>query len=327
MEDDLYYASHDIYGNSSLTGAIYLAAGNSGDLSDSYNLIYGHHMDNGAMFGSLDRFRDGEYFRNHQTGLLVAGKKIYDLTLFAVVNTDAYENQIYTVGNRAAEVKAFLTGDRGHDAGLGTDVVIYDSDIAENADKILALSTCASAETNGRLVVFARMTEHVIPEPEPKEVTLTVRYLVGNEKVFPDGTYKYKSGDSCYVVSPTLKGYAPEIRIVQGTITEDKLVIVRYVPLDYTLSVDYVFLDGSPAAPSHIQTLHIGDSYDVASPELEGFRALTLSIRGTNPGRDEQYTVVYVPEDADISGLQNMGDYETSLGLERVFTQVGICVE
>ena len=30
-----------------------LAAGNSPDFSDDYNLVYGHHMDNGAMFGGL----------------------------------------------------------------------------------------------------------------------------------------------------------------------------------------------------------------------------------------------------------------------------------
>ncbi len=52
--DDLYYASHDIYGETSLTGSIYLDADNTPDLSDAYNLIYGHHMANGAMFGGLD---------------------------------------------------------------------------------------------------------------------------------------------------------------------------------------------------------------------------------------------------------------------------------
>ena len=60
--DDLYYAYHDIYKESSLTGAIYLAAGNSPDLSDNYNLIYGHHMDNKAMFGGLDLYREESYF-------------------------------------------------------------------------------------------------------------------------------------------------------------------------------------------------------------------------------------------------------------------------
>ncbi len=151
--DDLYYASHDIYGNSSLTGAIYLAAANTWNYTDSYNLIYGHHMDNGAMFGALDRFEDAEYFRNHREGILVAETGIYDLYTFAVIRTDAYENQVYTVGNRAEEVLSFL---RAPDEK--TTVVIFDEAVASNTYKIVALSTCASADTNGRLLVFARMT-------------------------------------------------------------------------------------------------------------------------------------------------------------------------
>ncbi len=64
---------------SSLTGAIYLAAGNAPDMSDSYNLIYGHHMDNGAMFGGLDRYRARSYFESHREGILVSQSAVYDL--------------------------------------------------------------------------------------------------------------------------------------------------------------------------------------------------------------------------------------------------------
>ena len=55
-EDDVYYVSHDIYRRASLSGAIYMAAANSRDARDNYNLLYGHHMDNGSMFGGLDLY-------------------------------------------------------------------------------------------------------------------------------------------------------------------------------------------------------------------------------------------------------------------------------
>ena len=168
--NDLYYASHDIYGQSSLTGAIYLAAANSRNWSDSYNLVYGHHMDNGAMFGSLDNYKSESYIESHRKGVLVAGRSVYDLTVFAVASTDAYESQIYTVGSRAQAVKDFLTGDLSGAVGVGTSVHFYDADVAADAVKVLALSTCASADTNGRLVVFCRMTRR-----EVGKGTLTVR--------------------------------------------------------------------------------------------------------------------------------------------------------
>ena len=46
-KDDIYYASHDFYKKDSQAGSDYLAARNSGDFSDTYNIIYGHHMDRG----------------------------------------------------------------------------------------------------------------------------------------------------------------------------------------------------------------------------------------------------------------------------------------
>ena len=103
--NDLYYVSHDVYKNSSLSGAIYFAAANSPDLSDSYNLVYGHHMDNGAMFGGLDAYCDADYLSSHRTGTLAAGEDVYDLQAFAVAKTDAYEWTLYnamslTLGER-----------------------------------------------------------------------------------------------------------------------------------------------------------------------------------------------------------------------------------
>ena len=161
-ENDLYYASHDVYGNPSLTGAIYLAAGNSADFSDSYNLVYGHHMDNGAMFGGLDSFRGQGYFNAHRQGVVVAGGEVYDVTFFAVAATDAYESRVYSVGDRMGDVLAFLASGGAGGVGVGTNVLIYDASVLEGAEKVIALSTCASAETSGRLVVFGVMKRREI---------------------------------------------------------------------------------------------------------------------------------------------------------------------
>ena len=161
--DDLYYASRDIYHQPNLTGAIYLAAGNSADFSDSYNVIYGHHMDSGAMFGGLDKMTGKE------TGMIIAKNAIYDVEFFAVVNTDAYESKIYSVGNRAEDVLAFLRSGGAGGVGVGTEVTYFNAETAADAEKIVALSTCLSASTNGRLVVFGRM----IPRILLKEVTVT----------------------------------------------------------------------------------------------------------------------------------------------------------
>ena len=171
-KDDYYYAYHDIYGESSLTGAIYLAAGNSPDISDEYNLVYGHHMDNGAMFGALDGMTGSE------TGIVITSDTIYDVQFFAVVTTDAYEQRIYDVGDRMDDVLDFLRSGGEGGVGVGTEVVYFNEEAAADAEKLVALSTCADARTLGRLVVIGKMSPRVIK----KEVTVTKVWEDNNDQ-------------------------------------------------------------------------------------------------------------------------------------------------
>lgn len=325
-KDDLYYASHDVNNNVSLTGAIYLAAANSPNFTDSYNLLYGHHMDSGSMFGSLDKFQDQAYFKSHQTAVLTTkGGDVYDVTFFAVATTDAYEKQIYTVGNRANKVKQFLTGDRSKDVGVGTNVLIYDNSVAKDAVKILALSTCANANTNGRLVVFGRMVKRG-GSGGSDDVKLTVKFQdESRKKLFPDEVHIYKKGLKYYVVPPQKPGYDTDIRIVQGTINEDMQVIVTYTPKTWTLRIRYRKIDGSDLGFVHEQKIRTDEAYDVESPVIDGWKPVRLRITGVNPGRDENYTVIYVPD--DWTDYQDMDDYNTPLDLGDYTLQVGVCAE
>ncbi len=47
--DNMTYVNRDVYGNFALSGSIYLAAECAADFTDPYSLIYGHHMENGAI--------------------------------------------------------------------------------------------------------------------------------------------------------------------------------------------------------------------------------------------------------------------------------------
>lgn len=180
--DDVYYANHDIDGNMSLTGAIYMAAGNMADLSDDYIVIYGHHMDNGAMFGDLEKFLDKDFFDSNSGGKFVfPDGNVFDLQLWAVVHTDAYEDEVYAVGSRSFD-----------------DVVEYVNSYSryikpsaiDNAKKIIALSTCQDATTNGRLVVFYTLKEapSVPTNPTPEDTTDNDTTPIGGKPVTGDGT-------------------------------------------------------------------------------------------------------------------------------------------
>ena len=181
-ENDLYYATHDIYGQSSLTGAIYVASANTGTFEEAYNLVYGHHMDNGAMFGGLDKFEDETYFDSHREGVIVTPSGTYDLITFAVLNTDAYDSNIYSVNSITAEglLNYLQTSD-------GT--IIFREGVASASSKIVAMSTCAAADTNGRLVVFAIMIPRDMTEITTVNEVSTLTLSLGSYDGIYDGLW------------------------------------------------------------------------------------------------------------------------------------------
>lgn len=150
-EDDMKYVNTDIFGEFSLSGSIFLSCLNTSDLSDPYNLIYGHHMDNGGMFGDVMQFIDGEYFQNHQTGTLFLPDSTWQIDLFACIEADAYDRLIYGV-EPEYETQALLDY-------LAQSSTQYRDIGVTASDKIVGLSTCKDAETNGRVILFGRLEE------------------------------------------------------------------------------------------------------------------------------------------------------------------------
>lgn len=151
-EDDMEYINTDVYGEFALSGSIFLSSRNAEDFSDSYSLLYGHHMANGAMFGDVMRFTESDYFKEHQTGSLFGedGGKM-EINIFACVETDAYDSMIYHPESRNLEnMEDFL-------AYIREKATCYREIEMTEDDRILGMSTCAEAETNGRVVLFGRL--------------------------------------------------------------------------------------------------------------------------------------------------------------------------
>lgn len=152
-KDDMEYINKDVYGNFALAGAIFLQSANQPDFSDPYNLIYGHHMSNGAMFGDVVEFVDEEYFATHQTGTLYLPEKTCTITFFACVETDAMDSQIYGyIGEPDAtgQMQQLLQYVQEH-------AVQYRDIGVTPQDSVIALSTCAESATNGRVVLFGKL--------------------------------------------------------------------------------------------------------------------------------------------------------------------------
>jgi hypothetical protein len=74
----------------------------------------------------------------------------------------------------------------------------------------------------------------------------------------------------------------------------DKTVLVVYTAIDYTLTINYEYGDGSEAATSYVDAaMNVGDPYSVLSPVIAGYTADQLTVSGNMPAADKTVLVVY----------------------------------
>jgi sortase B len=150
-KEPLEYINRDVYGNFSLAGAIFLDPRNSRTFTDSYSLLYGHHMDNGAMFGDVVEFEEAEYFNRHTTGTLyLTDGTQYRITLFACLKTDSGDGTVFNPTAAPGDNSLLLSYIR--------EKSVQERDIGiSGADRVIGLSTCEDAQTNGRTILYGRL--------------------------------------------------------------------------------------------------------------------------------------------------------------------------
>ena len=150
-KDDMEYVNKSITGEFTLSGAIFLSARNKADYSDPYMLTYGHHMDYGGMYGDVMKYIDKDYFDKHLTGnLFMPDGRARKMEVFACIECDAYDHMIYSVEHKKGNIMNLVdylkkNSTNFRDIGM------------KEGDQVMALSTCVSLETNGRVVVLARV--------------------------------------------------------------------------------------------------------------------------------------------------------------------------
>ena len=144
------YINKDPFGEFSLSGSIFLDSRNRGDFSDPYSILYGHHMEHGAMFGALDDFNKQEYFDQHRTGTLITTSgQDYTIRLFAACKADATEKTVFDPPESTNE--KLLQYLKQHAA-------VFEPQGVDAHSRVLAMTTCQSAENVERMAVFGILT-------------------------------------------------------------------------------------------------------------------------------------------------------------------------
>lgn len=144
------YLNLNPFGEYSLSGSIFLDSRNKGDFSDPYSLVYGHHMEYGAMFGALDEFIDRDYFESHRTGsLITVDGESYHIRFFASCKANATDEVVFEPDQ--SDNVSLLVYIKQH-------ATVYEPQGVSADSRIIALSTCQGANTLERMVVFGTLS-------------------------------------------------------------------------------------------------------------------------------------------------------------------------
>ena len=120
-------------------------------------IIYGHHMKNGSMFSDLEKFKKKDFWKEHKT---FSFNTLYEKQTYEVIAV--FKTVVYT--GSANEFKYFQFSDAQTPEQFDEYIAkckekaLYDTGVsAEYGDKLITLSTCEYSNTNGRLVLVAKI--------------------------------------------------------------------------------------------------------------------------------------------------------------------------
>ena len=146
--DNDYYLRRLVNGEYNIAGSLFMDYRNDSNLEDNNTIIYGHNMKNNTMFGSLQEYKNQNYYDNHKVMYYFTPEKNYIIELFTGY-TISVESDIYDL--------SVIDSSK-------LEELISKSDFESNTkvteeDKIITLSTCAYEYDGARYVVMGVLKE------------------------------------------------------------------------------------------------------------------------------------------------------------------------
>ena len=149
--DNDYYLYRLVDGKQNPSGSLFLDFRNQFDMSDWNSVIYGHNMQDGTMFASLNEYKKQEYYDAHPVMYLLTPEKQYKVELVAgiLARADASFYDFPVPEDRREEVvNGWL-----EDSTFQTQTQIQPD------DRFVTLSTCSYEFSDARYVVIGVLRE------------------------------------------------------------------------------------------------------------------------------------------------------------------------
>lgn len=154
-KDNLEYLNKDVYGNFALAGSLFLDTRCEGDFTDTYSLIYGHHMEKHKMFGDLALYKEKQFFEKNKTGVLILPDDVYDLEVISCMVVTASSSEIFDPERWQGDISGLMNFVKSNSLYYRADLV--EEILKSDNPRVVSLSTCSSEFTDARTIVLARM--------------------------------------------------------------------------------------------------------------------------------------------------------------------------
>ena len=171
QSDNTYYLDHGFTGEEDRNGTLFLNMNNQLFPPDDVLLIHGHNMKDGSMFGTLPKFEQYDYAKEHplvtfqtiydeepvyyapvsvfNASMLPDHSRYFDITQIVFPDDEAGEVTDSSTFRQSSAFKAYLDELRA--------VSLWESPVDVNVDdKLLMLITCSYDLEDGRLMVVCR---------------------------------------------------------------------------------------------------------------------------------------------------------------------------
>lgn len=141
-----YYLTRNSNKQEDINGAIYLDYSQAGRWS-SINIIHGHNMKSGAMFGQLIKYKTAEFAKDNPIIEIVMENEIVSYQVFSVFIADA-ASEVFPLGfGRAEDYESYFN--ELHNRSM------HKLDYSGAAKQIIMLNTCSYEFSNAHLIVCA----------------------------------------------------------------------------------------------------------------------------------------------------------------------------
>lgn len=113
--------------------------------------VYGHNMKNGTMYGSLEKYKEEEFYKAHPKVHFdtLAGFGVYEIIGVFKISPEEFPYHQFIEASGPEEFDEYINRVK--------ELSFYETGIAaEYGDKLITLSTCEYTKENNRLVVVAK---------------------------------------------------------------------------------------------------------------------------------------------------------------------------